>query len=205
MIGTKGVDNMDISFGESLRQLRIEKGISQQQLADILFVSRSSVASWETGRRLPDLETISRLSEFLGADVGSLLRAAEKNAQRPKVLLVDDEKLILSGGLPVLEEVMPGADINGFNKPSEALEYARSNKVALAFLDIEMGKVSGLELCRALLEINPVTNVIFLTAYMEYSFDAWSTGASGFMLKPISPDAVRRQLELLRYPVRGLE
>ena len=72
--------------------------------------------------------------------------------------------------------------------------------MALAFLDIELGKTSGLDLCRALLDINPRTNVIYLTAYIEYSFDAWSTGASGFMLKPLTPEGVRAQLKNLRYP-----
>ena len=99
---------------------------------------------------------------------------------------------------------MPEAAITGFNRPSDALEFARTNRVALAFLDIEMGKVSGLSLCRELLEISPRTNVVFLTAYAEYSFDAWDTGACGFLLKPLDPQGVRRQLDRLRYPVRGL-
>ena len=72
--------------------------------------------------------------------------------------------------------------------------------MSLAFLDIELGKTSGIDLCRTLLDINPRTNVVFLTAYSEYSLDAWSTGASGFMLKPITLEGVRAQLEKLRYP-----
>ena len=72
--------------------------------------------------------------------------------------------------------------------------------MALAFLDIEMGKTSGLELCRTLLEINPRTNVVYLTAYSDYAMDAWSTGASGFMLKPITPEGIKAQLGSLRYP-----
>lgn len=63
-----------------------------------------------------------------------------------------------------------------------------------------MGKTNGLNLCRQLLEINPRTNVVYLTAYSEYSLDAWSTGASGFMLKPITAEGVRSQLQNLRYP-----
>jgi len=39
-----------------------------------------------------------------------------------------------------------------------------------------------------------------LTAYVDYSFDAWSTGASGFMLKPITREGVLAQLKNLRYP-----
>ena len=71
---------------------------------------------------------------------------------------------------------------------------------ALAFLDIELRNESGLDLCRELLEINPRTNVVYLTAYSDYALDAWSTGASGFMLKPVTPEGVREQLKNLRYP-----
>ena len=50
------------------------------------------------------------------------------------------------------------------------------------------------------MEINPRTNVVYLTAYSGYAVDAWSTGASGFMLKPLTPEGVREQLGKLRYP-----
>jgi two-component SAPR family response regulator len=99
---------------------------------------------------------------------------------------------------------MSGASITGFMKPSEALTYAKNNRTDIAFLDIELGHQSGLKLCDELLRINPSTNVIFITAYEDYSLDAWATGASGFILKPISVEAVRKQLGRLRYPVKGL-
>ena len=51
-----------------------------------------------------------------------------------------------------------------------------------------------------MLELNPRTNVVFLTSYVEYSFDAWSTGACGFLLKPVTPESVRAQLNNLRFP-----
>ena len=38
------------------------------------------------------------------------------------------------------------------------------------------------------------------SAYIEYAFDVWSTGASGFTLKPLTADGVREQLKNLRYP-----
>ena len=95
---------------------------------------------------------------------------------------------------------MPNAMIAGFNKPKMAVEYAKVNRVDLAFLDIELGTASGLDLCRALLEINPCTSVVYLTAYPDYSLDAWDTGACGFMVKPLTPESVRRQLKNLRFP-----
>ena len=192
---------MNKLFAETLRRLRVERGLSQQQLGKQMFVTRSTVARWETASRMPDAAMISRLAQCLGVDVSTLMSAAAKGEAAPNVIMVDDRKIILTGGLPVLKEVLPGATITGFTRPSEAIEYAKAHPVALAFLDIELGRVSGLELCQALLEINPRTNVIFLTAYVEYSFDAWSTRASGFMLKPITPEGVRAQLKKLRYPL----
>ena len=191
---------MNTLFAETLRKLRTEKGLSQLQLGEQMFVTRSTVARWENGSRLPDATMISRLSRCLGVDVNTLLSVAAESDESPNVIMIDDRKIILSGGLPILEEVMPYATITGFTRPSEAIEFAKANRIALAFVDIELGTTSGLDLCHTLLEINSRTNVVFLTAYIEYSFDAWTTGASGFMLKPITPEGVRAQLKNLRYP-----
>jgi len=195
---------MELSFSEALRRLRIERGVSQQQLAELLFIDRSTVSKWESGDRMPDAAMIARLSGALGADVAELLRLTERSGEKPRVILVDDERIILSGTLPVLSEALPGAEISGFDNPAEALEYVRKNRTALAFLDIEMGRVSGLDVCRRMLEIDAHINVVYLTAYKDYSFDAWETGACGFLLKPLTADAVRAQLARLRWPIREL-
>jgi DNA-binding NarL/FixJ family response regulator len=192
---------MNIPFSEILRRLRIEKGFSQQQLANALHVDRSTVTKWETGDRMPDAVMISLLSDCLGVNVAELLRASKKSAERTVVIMVDDENIILRGGIPVLERAIPGAEIAAFTIPAEAVAYAKANPVSLAFLDIEMGRVSGLDVCRELLEANPRTHVVYLTAYREYSFDAWATGACGYLLKPITEDAVRNILVRLRYPI----
>ena len=191
---------MSLFFSDTLRKLRTETGLSQQALADKMYVTRSTGVRWETGSRLPDAAMIDRRAEDADVHVNMLLSAAAQSDECPNVIMVDDRKLILTGGLPILEEVMPHATVMGFTQASEAVEYAKANRVALAFLDIELRNTSGLELCRTLLGINPRTNIVFLTAYSEYALDAWSTGASGFMLKPITPDGVREQLQNLRYP-----
>jgi len=195
---------MNRSIGENIRKIRIMKGLSQQQLADKLNVDRSTIASWETGRRIPDVDMVTRIAGSLCVAVTALITEEAEIKEKPLVIMVDDERIILSGGIPILKCVMPNAEIIGFTKPSEALEYAQKHKVDLALLDIEMGKFSGFDLCRELLKINRKTNVIYLTAYMDYSFDAWATGASGFLIKPLKADAIKTQLSLLRYPVRGL-
>ena len=143
---------------------------------------------------------ITRLSDVLGVDVNILISAAAQSDENPIVIMVDDNKVFLNDGMPIIEEVIPNAAVIGFTKPSEAVEYAKANRIALAFLDIEMIDVSGLDVCRRLLEINQRTNVVYLTAYRDYSFDAWDTGAIGFMVKPLTADGVKKQLKKLRYP-----
>ena len=192
---------MNALFAETLRKLRMEKGLSQSQLGKLLFVNHSTVARWESGSRLPDAAMIPRLAACLGVDANTLFNIAAKSDEAPNIILVDDSRVILTEGLSVLEEVMPNATVTGFIWLQEAIDYAKTNRVALAILDIELGSASGLDLCRTLLEINPRTNIVFLTAYADYSLDAWGTEACGFMLKPLTADSIRKQLKKLRYPL----
>lgn len=195
---------MNSIFADNLRKLREERGLSQKQLGSKMFVGQSTVARWENGTRLPDAAMMLHLAGCLGVDVDTLLQLAAQSDDSPCVILVDDSKVILSDGVAVLEEVLPTATITGFIWPQEAVDYAKTNRVALAILDIELGTASGLDLSRTLLEINPCTNIVFLTSYPDYALDAWNTEASGFMVKPLTPESVKEQLKKLRYPIMGV-
>lgn len=191
-------------FGETLRRLRAEKCLSQQQVANRLHVTRSAVANWEIGHRLPNAAMISQIARVLNADATLLLAAADESHDAPNVLLVDDSPIALEGGLPVLREALPGANVVGLASPAEAVRYFKSNPVALALLDIKIGRTNGLDLCQELLHIRPNANIAYITAYPEYSLDAWNTDACGFILKPLEVEAVRKLIPKLRRPVRGL-
>ena len=191
---------MDYIFAENLRKLREEKGLSQKQLGKQMFVNPSTIANWESGRRLPDAVMILRLAKCLEVDANTLLHQVAQSEKCPNVIMVDDSEIILSGGMSVLSDILPDATIAGFIWPMEAIEYAKINRIDLAILDIELGTSSGLDLCGDLLKIYPFTNVLFLTSYADYSFDAWKTEASGFILKPLTHEGVKEQLRKLRYP-----
>ncbi len=192
---------METSFGDILQQLRKEKNLSQQELADSLFVSRASISNWESNRRLPDLIILSRLAKVLDVDIARLVSGINEEPMPQEVIIVDDEPTLLAGAIPVISEVLPKATITGFTKCAEAISYTEKNRVELAFLDIEIGTESGIELCRRLSEANPRINVIFLTAYPDYAASAWDTAASGFLLKPLHAEDVRTQIKKLRYPI----
>ena len=191
---------MNPLFAETLRNLRTKKGLSQNQLASLMFVNNTTISKWENGIHLPDVAMITHLARVLEVDVGTLFSTASKSDESPNIIMVEDNKPILNYSLKILEEVVPNAMIAGFNKPKMAVEYAKVNRVDLAILDIELGTASGLDLCRSLLEINPCTNVVYLTAYPDYALDAWDTGACGFLVKPLTSESVRRQLKMLRFP-----
>ena len=192
---------MNQKFAETLKKLRTLKSISQRELAEKIFVTRSTIAKWENGYNLPDAFMIERICKVLDVNKYDLIKILLEGDDELNVIILDDRKIIVRGSLPVIEEVLPNANIVGFTQPSEALDFAKKNKISLAFLDIELGKTNGLDLCKKFLEINPHTNIIFLTAYVEYSFEAWSTGASGYLLKPITVENLRAQLKNLRYPL----
>jgi transcriptional regulator with XRE-family HTH domain len=191
---------MNSVFARTLRKLREARGLSQKQLGQKLYVNHSTIARWEKASRMPDATMIVRLADFFGVNVNDMFHLVAQSEENPNVIIVDDSKVVLSDALAVLGEVIPNASITGFIWPMEAIEYAKKNRVALAVLDIEFGTSSGLDLCHTLIEINPRTNIVFLTAYADYSLDAWKTEASGFMLKPLTKENVKEQLKKLRYP-----
>ncbi len=62
-----------VKIGECLRDLRREKGLTQEQLAEKLNVSRRTVSRWETGSSTPDLDVLLQLTDLYGVDLRSLL------------------------------------------------------------------------------------------------------------------------------------
>ena len=60
-------------FGENIKRIREEKGLTQQTLADNLYVTRQAVSRWEGGSRYPDLMTAKKMAQFLGVTLDELL------------------------------------------------------------------------------------------------------------------------------------
>ena len=191
-------------FGNFLRDLRSEKGLSQQQLADLLFVSRKAIGNWELGNRMPDISMLSRLADCLGVESYVLLDALRQPENPPGIIIVEDVPVILNGLVRTMCEELPTAEVHGFRTCREALEYACVNCVSVAFLDIELPGENGIDLSRQLKEIDSRTNIIFLTGHPEYVWDALETYCSGYILKPLTPEKLHREIDNLRFPVRGL-
>lgn len=117
------------------------------------------------------------------------------------LLLIDDEPLLLRSLECAVTEALPDAQIHSFVKAREGLEYAKTEKVDVAFLDIQMRGIDGLSLAKELVAMRPDTNIVFCTGFAEYALDAFDAYASDYLLKPISPEAIKKAMKQLRHPV----
>jgi len=113
-----------------------------------------------------------------------------------KTLIVDDEKLALSRLKRLLNEEGV-SDIIECNNPIDAIKEVSKQKFDVAFLDISMPTMTGLELANTILEISPQTFIIFQTAYQEHALDAFKSGGVDYLLKPISNESIKNSLEKL--------
>ena len=68
----------------------------------------------------------------------------------------------------------------------------------VAFLDIRMPGLTGMEVAAAAVESSPRTRVVFVTAYDQYAIDAFETGAVDYLLKPIRPERMAATVDRLR-------
>ena len=89
-----------MTLAEKLLALRTEKGLSQEDLAEQLGVSRQSVSKWETGQSVPDLDKIIKLADLFGVTVDELVREGKRpqppQPPEPKVIYVEREKRSLT-------------------------------------------------------------------------------------------------------------
>lgn len=114
-----------------------------------------------------------------------------------KVLLVDDENLQLTRLENVCKKVLTDAEIFSFSNPTKAFEKAQTEKIDLAFLDIEMPVINGIQLAKKLKKINPLVKLIFVTAYNQYALDAYKVHASGYVMKPVNEAKIKEEIDEL--------
>lgn len=117
------------------------------------------------------------------------------------ILAVDDEYFALELMKSALEEVATGATVYLCRDVQSAMKVASETKIDVAFLDIHMPEKNGIELAKDLKNINPKVNIIFATGFSEYMKQGIDLRMSGYIFKPVTPEAVRTELENLRNPI----
>jgi len=104
-----------------------------------------------------------------------------------KCVIAEDETLLRDALVQLLAEVWPELEVvAACEDGGSALEAIAAFQPDVAFLDIRMPGLSGLEVAAALQEASPKTEVVFVTAYDQYAIDAFDRGAVDYLLKPVA-------------------
>ena len=117
------------------------------------------------------------------------------------ILAVDDEYYALELMKRALEEVAGASTVYLCRDVRSALDTAMKTKIDVAFLDIHLPEKNGIELALDLKKLNPKVNIVFATGFSEYMKEGIDLRMSGYVLKPVTPEAVRTELENLRNPI----
>ena len=102
------------------------------------------------------------------------------------ILVVDDDRSSLENIKKIVNELMPESECIAFDSSLNVLAKAREQEFDVAFLDINMPELNGIDLGNYLVELNPFINIIFLTEHREFGYEAMQIHASGYIVKPAS-------------------
>jgi DNA-binding LytR/AlgR family response regulator len=106
-----------------------------------------------------------------------------------KAVVAEDEALLRQALLAALGKAWPQLEIVAeCEDGASALEAIAEHRPDVAFLDIRMPGLTGLEVATASAEASPATQIVFVTAYDQYAIDAFERGAIDYLLKPIAAD-----------------
>lgn len=109
-----------------------------------------------------------------------------------RAIIVDDEQAAINKLERMLNDKI---EICGtFTDPMGALAFIKESSVDIAFLDIEMPKISGIELADEIMEVQSSINIIFVTAYSEYAVEAFRCHALDYLLKPVEKERLEMAL-----------
>ena len=114
-----------------------------------------------------------------------------------RIFVLDDEPIALRVSKKIVQEVMPDSQITGFGNADQVFTYIDETgmKPDVVFSDIEMPGMSGLEFAVHLKKKCPNSVIIFVTAYSQYALEAFRLHVHGYILKPLTTDRVKEELE----------
>lgn len=118
-----------------------------------------------------------------------------------RTLIMDDELPALNLLTDTVRNIVPQAEIISFRKASQFAEMENKKDIDIAFLDIEIGRISGIKIALDLKKTSPKCNIIFVTAHSKYAADSFDVRPSGYVMKPFTNEDIRSELENLRFPV----
>jgi DNA-binding LytR/AlgR family response regulator len=122
----------------------------------------------------------------------------------PSAVIAEDEALLRDALLALLRDAWPQLEVKAAcDDGGAALEAIAEHQPDVAFLDIRMPGLSGLEVAAAMAEASPNTQIVFVTAYNQYAIDAFDKGAVDYLLKPIARERLEATVQRLQKRLTG--
>lgn len=118
-----------------------------------------------------------------------------------KVLAIDDETPALELLKETILRLRPNCELVCFSDPADYEQYEDKSSFEMAFIDIQLGGTSGIQLALDLKSHAPHCNIVFVTAFSEFAFAALQTRASGYVMKPYSDEDILKEFLDPRYPL----
>jgi two-component system LytT family response regulator len=112
-----------------------------------------------------------------------------------RAIIVDDELAAIGNMADLLVAAGSVQIVGEFMNPLEALEALKDLQPDIAFLDIEMPGIHGMELANRMLDVSGRMKIVFVTAYSEYAIEAFELNATDYLLKPVSLHRLKLTLE----------
>ena len=116
------------------------------------------------------------------------------------ILLADDEELQLIRLENACKSVLKDATFLKFTNPLNITDENISI-TDIAFLDIGMPGINGIQLAKKMKSIKPEIKIIFVTAYDDYALEAYKVHASGYITKPVSEERIKEEISELEKTV----
>lgn len=114
-------------------------------------------------------------------------------------LIAEDEALFRDALVEMLQQEWPELDLVAICEDGAAALEALSDVTPdIAFLDIRMPGLTGLEVAAAMSEVSPTTRIVFVTAYDQYAIDAFEKGAVDYLLKPVASERLAASIARLK-------
>lgn len=116
-----------------------------------------------------------------------------------KAVIAEDEPLLRAELVSLLRETSPELVVLAeCEDGGSALEAIEEHKPEVAFLDIRMPGLTGLEVASLAASASPATQVVFVTAYNQYAIDAFDRGAIDYLLKPVSRERLAETMKRVK-------
>lgn len=114
-----------------------------------------------------------------------------------RAILIDDEQLALTSLERKIHKFQGVQCIASYTDPNQALVDLSSLDADVAFVDIEMYDISGIELAEKLLAVQPKLHIVFVTAHAEYAVEAFELNSIDYLLKPVTSKRLEKTMSRL--------